>query len=75
MVNPKMRTDVSVLYENTGASVTTETRISRKKNNMKSLAMSPPRKGMIPNPDINMLGTKTDQSISSQLAKFLPGFK
>ena len=42
----------------TGASVTPETCIPRKKRNMKSPAMSPPRKYLIPNQDINIIFTK-----------------
>ena len=60
MVNPKMRTDISDLSVGTGASVTQEKRVPRKKNNMKSLATSPPRKDPITNPDIKILGTKKD---------------
>ena len=52
-----MRTDVSILYGGTGASVTTERRIPRK-SNMKPPAMSPPRKDPIPNQDINRLITE-----------------
>ena len=37
MVNPKIRTDVSVLSVGTGASTTPEKQIPRNKNNMKSL--------------------------------------
>ena len=37
--------------------------------------MLPPRKDPIPNQDINMLGTKTNQVLTPQLAKFLPGYK
>ena len=53
MVNPKMRTGVSVLFGVTGASVMLEKRIPRKKRNIKSLATSPTRKDPIPNLDIN----------------------
>ena len=59
----------------TGASVTPEKLIPRKKKNMKSPEMSPPIKDPIPNQDINMLGTKKDQSIPPQLAKFRPVYK
>ena len=58
MVNPKMRIDVSVLSVNKGTSVILEKYIPKKKNNIKSLAMSPPRNDPIPNQDINMLGKK-----------------
>ena len=59
----------------TGASRTLEKNTPRKENNMKSLAMSPPRKGMFPNPDINMLWAEKYQSLSPELAKFIPVFK
>ena len=42
---------------------------------MKSLAVLPPRKYLIPNQDINMLGTKKYQSLPPQLAKYTPGYK
>ena len=42
---------------------------------MKSLAMSPPGKDPITNQDINILGTKQDQSLPPQLAKYCPGYK
>ena len=42
---------------------------------MKSLAMLPPRKDPIPNQDINILGTKTYQSLPPQLAKYSTGYK
>ena len=51
----------------TVAIVTPENCIPRKKNNMKSLATSPPRKDPISNQDINMLGTKNDQSCLPQI--------
>ena len=54
----KIRTDVSLLSVGTGASATPGKNIRRKKKDMKSLAMSTPRKYPIPNQDINMLGTK-----------------
>ena len=37
--------------------------------------MLSPRKNLITNQDINMLGTKTNQVLTPQLAKFLPGYK
>ena len=37
--------------------------------------MFPPRKDLIPNQDIKMLGTKRDQIIPPQLAKLCPGYK
>ena len=58
MMNPKMRTDVSVLSVATGAIVFPEKHIPRKKNNMKSLAMLPQRNDPIPNQDDKILGTK-----------------
>ena len=42
---------------------------------MKSLAMLTKRKCIIPNQDINMLGTEKDQSLPPKLAKFRPGYK
>ena len=54
----KIRTDLSVLYGVTGASVTPGKRIPRKKRNMKSLETSPPRKDPIPNKYINTLETE-----------------
>ena len=75
MVDKKIPTDVSVLSGATGASVTLEKRIPTKKKNMKSLAMSPPIKYPIPNPDINILGNETDRILPPQLAKYFPGYK
>ena len=40
---------------------------------MESLAMSTTRKDPIPNQDINILRTKKDQSLPSQLAKYRHG--
>ena len=40
---------------------------------MKSLAMFPPRKDPIPNQDVNMFGTETNQGLPPQLAWFIPG--
>ena len=37
--------------------------------------MFPPRKDLIPNQDIKMLGTKRDQILPPQLAKLCPGYK
>ena len=42
---------------------------------MKSSAMFPPGKYIIPNQDINIFSTKKYQSLPPQLAKFPPGFK
>ena len=58
IVDKKIRSDVSFLYVGTGDSVSQEKRIPRKKKNMKSLAMSPPRKDPIPNQYINRITTK-----------------
>ena len=58
MVEDKMQTYVSILSGVTGASVTPDKRIPRKKRNMKSPVMSPPRKYPIPNQDINRFTTK-----------------
>ena len=73
MVNPKLRTDVSVLSGGTGSSVTPEKHIPRKKNNVKSLTLSPPRKDPIPNQDNNMLGTKKTESstTTSQISSWI----
>ena len=51
MVESKIRTDVSILYGGTGASVTPEKRIPGKQRNMKSPVMSPPRKDTVPYQD------------------------
>ena len=75
MANIKILTDVSAFSVNTGASTTPEKRIPRNKNSTKSLAMSTPRKSLIPNQNINMIGTKKYQSLPPQLAKFRPGYK
>ena len=75
MVDNKIRTNLSVLSGVTGASVSLEKRIPIKKKNMKSLAISPTRKDLIPNQDINILRTKTYQSLPPQLAKYCPGYK
>ena len=75
MVNNKILTYVSIFSRGTGASVNPEKRIPINKKSMKSLASLPPRKDPITNPDINMSGTKKDQSLPTQLAKFCPGCK
>ena len=75
MVYKKIRTDVSILSVGTGASVTTEKCIPRKKNNIKPLLILPPRKDTIPNKDINRLRTKKHQSLPPKLAKYCPGYK
>ena len=74
-MNPKMRTDVSIFSVSTGATVTPEKRIPIKKKSIKPLTMTPQRKDPIPNQDINMLGTKKDQILPPQLAKFRSGYK
>ena len=58
MVEKTIRCYVSFFSVGTGASVTPENIISRKKNNMKSPEMSPPRKHPIPNQYIKKLSTK-----------------
>ena len=75
MVDNKVRTYVSILSGGTGGSITPEKLIPGKKKNMKSLAMSPPRKDPIPNKDIKILGTEKDQSLPPQLTKYCPGYK
>ena len=75
MVNPKIRTNVSIFSEATGASETPEKRIPRNKKNIKSLTMSPQRKDTFPNQDIYMLGTRKYQILPPQLAKFCRGYK
>ena len=70
-----MRTDVSFLSVATGASVTPVKRIPRKIREIKSLVMSLQRKDLIPNQDINMLGTKKYQILPPQLSKFRPRYK
>ena len=69
MVDRKIRTDVYILSIETGGSVTPEKRIPRKKKNMKSLAMSPPRKDPI------ILGIKKHQSLPPHLARYSTGFR
>ena len=62
----KLQTYLSVDYGligETRASVTPEKRIPRKKRNIKSLAMSPPRKDPIPNKDKNNLDLQKYQSL------------
>ena len=58
-----MRTDVSISPGGTGASVTPEKCIPRKKKNMKSPAMSTTRKNPITYQDINILITKKYSSL------------
>ena len=75
MVVNKIRSDFSFLSLGTGDSVTPEKRIPRKRNNMKSFEMSPPRKYPIQNQYINRLSTKKYQSLPAKLAKYPPGYK
>ena len=75
MANTKIRTDVSIFPGGMGASVTPEKRIPINKRNMKSPAISPPRKDLIPNQDINRLITKQGPSIPPIKAKYPPVFK
>ena len=70
-----MKTDVSTFYGGTGASVTPEKRIPGNKRNIKSPAMSPPRKYPIPNQDINRLITKKYANLSPIKAKYPSRFK
>ena len=42
---------------------------------MKSIAMQPPRKDLIPNKDIRILGTEKDESLLPQLTKYCSGYK
>ena len=42
---------------------------------MKSLEVFPPIRDTIPNPYINMLGTKKYQVLPPQLSKFITGYK
>ena len=53
-----MRTGVSILSRVTVTSVTPEKQTPRKKRNMKSPAILPPRKDPITNQDINRLITE-----------------
>ena len=71
MVNTKIKTDVYYLSVGTRANVTPVKRIPRKKNNMKSLAMYPPRKDPIPNQYINILGAEADKSLPPQYASWV----
>ena len=74
----KLQNDLSVnsgLTGETRASVTPEKRIPRKKRNIKSLAMSPPRKDPIPNQDINNLGLQKYQYLPPHGPLFFPGLK
>ena len=74
MVDNRIRIDVYFLFVGTGSSVTPE-KNPRNKNNMKSIAMSPPRNDPIPNQDMNILINKKYQSLPPELAKYPPGYK
>ena len=71
----KIRTDLSVLSVSTVASITSDKRIPRKKNNIKSLTTSPPRNDPVQNQDKNTLGIEKYQSLPPHLPKFPPVFK
>ena len=75
MANPKIQTYVSILSGGMGASVTKGKRTPRKKMNMNSPAMSPPRKDQIPNQDIHRLITKKYPSLPPIKEKYPFGFK
>ena len=75
LVNAKMRTHVYIFSGGTWAGFTPEKLLSRNKRNMKSPAISPPRKDLIPNQDINRLITKQGPSIPPIKAKYPPVFK
>ena len=74
MVDKKMRTGVYILSGGAGASATPEKLITINKRNMRSPAMSPPRKYPIPNQDINILITEKS-NYSATFRKNPPGFK
>ena len=59
----------------TGASVTPEKRIPRKKRNTKPPAMYPPKNDPISNKDINRLITEEDPSLPPHLSKYPPEYK
>ena len=67
MVDNKIQTGVYILSGATVASVTPEKVIPRKKKNMESLVMSPPRNYPIPNQDINRLWTKKRTNSSTTI--------
>ena len=74
MANPKMRTNVSILYGETGANVTPVKLNPGKKRNMKLTEMSSPSNYPIPNQDINWLITKKDPSLQPIKSKHPPVF-
>ena len=74
-MNPKTRTVVSLFSGGTGASVTPEKSIPKKKRNMNPPEMSPPIKYPIPNQDIHILITEQDPSLPTILEKYPPGYK
>ena len=74
----KIRNDLSVnsvLTGETGAIVTPEKRVPRKKINIKSLAKSQLRKDPIPNQDKNTLGLQKYQCLPPHVPPFPTGFK
>ena len=78
IVVDKLQNDLSLnsgLTGETRASVTPEKRIPIKKRNMKSLAMSPPRKDIITNQDTNTLGLQKYQRLPPHVPPFPPIFK
>ena len=73
MLESKMRTDVSHFSAVTGASATPfKKKNQERKSDVKSPAMSPPRKDPIPNQYINRLITEQDPSIPPIIAKYPP---
>ena len=75
VVNPKIRTDATVLStETTGAILIPENRIPRKKRNIKSIVTLLPKKDPISNQDKNTLGTKQDQILPPHSPKFSPEY-
>ena len=74
-MDKKIRTYVSILSGGTGDSINTEKLIPIKKMNIKSPAMSPPRKDPITNQYTNIFSTKKYQSLPPHLEKYPPGYK
>ena len=72
MVEEKLRTDVYIFSGVTGASVTPEKCVPIKNINMKSLAISTPRKDTILNQDIKRLLNKKYPSLSPHFEKYPP---
>ena len=73
LVEYKVRNDISILSGGTRASVTTERCMPRKNSNMKSPAMSPPRKNPITNQYFNRLITEQYPSLPPVISKYPPG--